>query len=132
MKAVLYTLLVISLSIRAQTYYNDPYKVKMDSMAMVKFSYNLREANKNSILAYKPLPKVKFTVTTGINSNINGLSLGDVVQYVDESDFLAIMRYDIRCKVYLTKRVSVIGRTLIDHGLDFYGNSYSLGSIYKF
>ncbi len=67
---------------------------------------------------------IKITIRTMVNSNINPNELS-------EHDIVNIGSYDIRIKLYLTKNVSLIDRTVIT-GINTTKYYYSLGLVYKF
>lgn len=71
-----------------------------------------------------------FKIT--IKTQINGDVLGEFEESeVSDVDIANIAKYDIRLKVYLSKRVSLVNR-LVGNGLDVGGYYYSSGLVFKF
>ncbi len=88
-------------------------------------------------MVYKPLKMVKITAKSGLNSNIvskiniDTLKTGDfkdAFNDVEPIDFASIGKYDIRLKVYLTKRWRFLMRAQL---VGFGKNFYSLGFYWK-
>ncbi len=104
----------------------------MDSISMVKFDLHFKLDAVKSSMGYRPTPKVKITFKTRLNLNVSDSStVYDVIQEV-EDNIVGIMKYDIRCKVYLNKSFSLVGRGLIDNEKNFGKDMYSLGLMGKF
>ena len=91
------------------------------------------------LLTFKPLHKVKFTFKAGLNSNLvskvntDTLVKGDIADAFhdfDSQDFIAIGRYDVRCKIYLSRDWRLLFRTVtvFNKNIDY----YMVGLICKF
>lgn len=129
--------LYLSLNSQAQQLIRSPYEARMDSISMANFHIAFDKlAKKQRIATWRPINRVKFTMSTRLNRNVvkkvdisNGVT--DMFSDLDADDYWSIGAYDIRGKVYLTKRFRLIGRMLIT-GIQYQTNFYSGGLIYKF
>lgn len=79
-----------------------------------------------SQIIYTPYKKshIKITIRTMANNNIEPSE-------ITEHDIVNVAAYDIRVKLYLTKNISIIDRTVVT-GINTTTYYYSVGIIYKF
>lgn len=84
---------------------------------------------------WRPYNWVKFTLKTRVNSNVtqkldfsDGLS--NVFSDLESDDYWSIGAYDVRCKVYATKRLRLTGRMFIT-GVQAQNYAYYGGIIIK-
>lgn len=101
-----------------------PHELHMEKQSISKLNLNLNyQLNKMKLLTWRPHKIVKFTLKTRLNAGIlNGGNL-------DYDDILIIGLYDIRCKIYMTKRLSSISRCFNSGIGQFF---YSSGLVLKF
>lgn len=117
------------------------HDLKMDSIAMANLPHNLNLAMhpKTDILSFRPNQYLKFTFKSGYNPTIyNTLahtgSLGMDTQHempLGGSDYLNLIMYDVRVKVYITRRFGLVNRILFT-GLYTKKYVYQIGINYKF
>mgnify|MGYP006935500874 CR=1 FL=1 len=106
--------------------------IQMDSISMSKFSVKVQLASQKSAKGYRPVPKVKITFKTRLNLKFtDSTALNEAIQEI-EDNLIGVMKYDIRCKVYLTQKLSITSRALIDDNRHLNRDMYSLGLTRKF
>lgn len=105
---------------------------------------------KSRIHTYKPYKRVKFTFKTTMNSNVlSKISLAEIVDLIndenvglgeaidselsdlDVTDYVSIMAYDVRFKIYLPHHTSVVLRCFVT-GIQLNTYNYTIGFSYKF
>jgi len=126
-------LLILSLSVRGQGLYETPYQKKMDSLSMVNFKFNIIKLNeKSKVYTYRPYTWVKFTLNSRFNNNVirnidfdNKFS--NILNDLEIDDYLSLGIYDIRMKLYLSKKVRFV-QTVIIVGIQ---QTYTSGIIIK-
>lgn len=132
MKWIIPILILFSFPCKSQLNTLTKKELEMDSISMSKFDLHFKLPAIQHYKGYRPTPKIKFTFKSKPNLNISdSASVGQIVQEI-EDNLIGVMKYDIRCKVYLTKKFSLIGRALIDNGTQFNADTYSIGLIGKF
>ena len=72
--------------------------------------------------------RLNRSIIQKIDAN-NGLT--NAFDELDTDDYWGLAAYDIRCKLYITKRLRILNRVLIT-GIDFNQYFYSSGIILKF
>lgn len=76
----------------------DTHKVNMSLIL-----YPNRSQQTSQILYYSPVERLQFSVSTGFNpSTVSALGNGSVD--LDSFNSLSVVKYDVRAKVYITKR----------------------------
>ena len=113
----------------------------MDSLGFVRLIHYFKvEQAKSYILTLRPIDRVKLTASAGINQS----SAGKLSEHSDNGvDFtqsvdtygLLLLKYDIRLKIYVTKRVALLFRAVItgqNNAGVAYSNNYTGGLIVKF
>lgn len=138
MKLLVFIFMFSTLSVMGQKLYKTPYQRKMDSTAIANLHINLGLTKKGGVKVYyyQPVSFVKFSMSTRLNTRIlTKLNLDNNLQGVfsdfDIDDYFSLGRFDIRCKVYLNKRVRLV-ETMIVNGIRANAYSYSTGLIIKF
>lgn len=140
MKTLLISLiatLLFSLNTYGQRLIKSPYEARMEARAMANLHLTLDSViKKERMLVWKPYNRIKFTMKTRLNSGVlqkidihDGVS--NMFSDLDSDDYWSIGSYDIRCKVYLTKKVRFLGRMVIT-GINRNTYFYSTGLIVKF
>ena len=129
--------LLFTFNTYAQRLIKTPYEARMEAKALSKLSFKLDSVMKKEfLLTWRPINRVKFTMKTRLNRSIiqkidanNGLT--NAFDELDTDDYWGLAAYDIRCKLYITKRLRILNRVLIT-GIDFNQYFYSSGIILKF
>jgi hypothetical protein len=110
----------------------------MDSTAIANLHFNLGLTKKGNIKVYyyQPVSFVKFSISTRLNTNLlTRLNFDNnfkgVFNNLEVDDYFSLGRFDIRCKVYLNKRVRLVG-TMIVNGVRTNKYTYNTGLIIKF
>lgn len=113
------------------------YTRMMDSISMSKLSLSTHYAkHREMMVSWVPLHKIKITVKTRVNRSMVSQvamsdSLGDFFDELDTEDFLSLGAYDIRAKLYINRKVRLLGRVLIT-GIQTQNYFYSFGLSFKF
>jgi hypothetical protein len=128
-----------------------PYQKHMTEVAQSKMHYHITvAAAKSRIHAYRPYSWVKITFKTSMNTSIiskiriaemvemmenDDSSLGEIIDVglsdLEVDDYMSIMAYDIRAKIYLPHHSSVVLRCFVT-GIQLNTYNYTLGYSYKF
>lgn len=124
-----------------------PYQDKMDSIAISKLNLSISLTSQpERLIRYNPFHNVRITIKTGFNkslvqniySSIRSDSTLSISQVVDEflnelevDDYVNLVRYSIRCKVYIRKRLKWV-TNIVGSGIDVEGYSISTGFIFKY
>lgn len=118
--------------------YGLSYNTRMESISMNHLDLSLKAIRtKSHILIIRPLHRIKFTFKTGFNKsilnkvNIEADNVEDMLQDVTVDDYISLIKYDIRCKVYITKNIRILFMSMIN-GLEFNTNVYSSGLLIRF
>ena len=120
-----------------QKLYESPYQKKMDSLAMANFKFNVIKLNsKSNIYTYRPFYWLKFTLKSRFNNNVTSkIRLDDgfsnMFNELEFDDYLSIGSYDVRMKIYLSKKVRFV-QTMIVTGIQKQTYTYTSGFIIKF
>lgn len=120
-----------------QKLYESPYQKKMDSLAMTNFKFNVIKLNsKSNIYTYRPFYWLKFTLKSRFNNNVTSkIRLDDgfsnMFNELEFDDYLSIGSYDVRMKIYLSKKVRFV-QTMIVTGIQQQTYTYTSGFIIKF
>ena len=107
-------LLFSCLTAKVQAY--TPYQ--MDSVARANLAKICLTNQTSNMLTLRYSKWVKFTITTHVNASASNRNY--IMSIIDQSssseiyDLANIVTYDIRAKVYLTKRLHFLGRTYIN------------------
>lgn len=123
--------------VNGQKLYESPYQKKMDSLAMVNFKFNVIKLNtKSNIYTYRPFYWLKFTLKSRFNNNVTSkIRLDDgfsnMFNELEFDDYLSIGSYDVRMKIYLSKKVRFV-QTMIVTGIQQQTYTYTSGLIIKF
>jgi hypothetical protein len=128
---------LLTLNTFGQRSLKTPYEAHMEAQAISKLCLKLDSfARKGLILTWRPINRVKFTMKTRVNRSViqkidinNGFS--NAFDELDSDDYWGLAAYDIRCKVYVTKRLRVVNRVLIT-GIKYNQYFYTTGVILKF
>ena len=128
---------LITFNTFGQRLIKSPYEARMEAKAIANLHLSIDSViKKERMLVWKPYNRVKFTMKTRVNMNViqkldinDGLS--DLFSELESDDYWSIGSYDIRCKVYITKKVRFLGRMVIT-GIDRSSYFYSTGLIVKF
>lgn len=136
MKYILGLFLLLSIHSYSQT--PSPYELKMDSISISHLNLSLEQFRQREfMLTLSPIKKVKVTLKTGFNNNIlskvnaDATNITDAFQDVDTQDYISVLKYDIRLKIYLNKVTRLIFGTVIN-GVESSTNSYTMGLLMKF
>lgn len=129
--------LLFSINTYGQQLIKTPYEARMEAKSMPNLHLTLDSAiKKERLLIWKPYNRVKFTLKTRLNGNVlqnidikDGI--GDMFTDLDVDDYWSIGSYDLRCKVYITKKIRVLTRMVIT-GINTKTYSYSAGLMIKF
>lgn len=129
--------LLFSLNTYGQRLIKTPYEARMEAKALSNLTFKLDSViKKEMLLTWRPMNRVKFTMKTRVNRSIlqkidtnNGLE--NAFDELDTDDYWGLAAYDIRCKLYITKRLRVVNRVLIT-GIHYNQYFYSTGIILKF
>jgi len=137
-KGLFLIFMFVSVSVIGQKLYKTPYQRKMDSTAIANLHFNLGLTKKGNIKVYyyQPVSFVKFSISTRLNTNLlTRLNFDNnfkgVFNNLEVDDYFSLGRFDIRCKVYLNKRVRLVG-TMIVNGVRTNKYTYNTGLIIKF
>jgi hypothetical protein len=107
----------------------------MDSIAIADLSESIEDigGHKSSILYFSPLEWVKFSISSGYNAKMYNFerSLSGQADTWGMEDYMNIMAYDIRMKIYLNKRLRLLSR-LQATGLYTTKYTYTTGLVIKF
>jgi hypothetical protein len=135
---ILLTLILISSNLYGQLLKRTPYELRMDSIGASNWHLGSDIMRYNDLVAIRPYKWVKVTIKAGFNRDlINDMyaSLDDNEEYDTDNlsgeDYFNFGKYDIRLKVYITKRIRVVNRVLIT-GVNRSGYQYTSGIILKF
>lgn len=82
----------------------------------------------DGVFAFVPLQKIKITIKAGMNGSTLEKDVKDSFNDTEPVDALAILKYDTRLKIYLSKRWRIIMRA------QFLGTNkdiYTLGFVWK-
>ena len=103
--------------------------------SLIQYHYNKK---KEHIASLKPIKRVKLTFSSGLNGknfiekvNVDDLKDGDfkdAFNDIETIDYIGLVKYDFRTKVYLTKRWRTIAR------IQFLGlgkSIYTIGAMWK-
>ena len=128
---------LITFNTFGQRLIKSPYEARMEAKAIANLHLTLDSViRKERLLVWKPYNRVKFTMKTRVNFNViqkldmkDGVN--DIFSELESDDYWSIGSYDIRCKVYITKKVRFLGRMVIT-GIDRSSYFYSTGLIVKF
>ena len=128
---------LITFNTFGQRLIKSPYEARMEAKAIANLHLTLDSViRKERLLVWKPYNRVKFTMKTRVNFNViqkldmkDGVN--DIFSELESDDYWSIGSYDIRCKIYLTKKVRFLGRMVIT-GIDRSSYFYSTGLIVKF
>ena len=128
---------LITFNTFGQRLIRNPYDVRMEARAIANLHLTLDSViRKERLITWRPYNRVKFTMKTRLNSNVlqkldisDGIS--DVFSELETDDYWSLGAYDIRCRVYLTKRVRFLTRMVIT-GINTQTYFYSSGFIIKF
>jgi len=109
----------------------------MEAKALANLNLTIDSViKKERLLIWNPYNRVKFTMKTRVNYNIlqkldinDGIN--DIFSDLEADDYWSIGSYDIRCKIYLTKKVRFLSRMVIT-GINTQTYFYSTGFIIKF
>lgn len=129
--------LLLTTSIYSQRLIRTPYEQYMEARAIKNLDFNLNtEIKKERMLTLRPMNRVKITVKTRLNRDILSkidVSNGDINIFDDleTGDYISLGAYDVRCKVYVTKKLRIITRVLIT-GIKIDTYFYSSGIMIKF
>lgn len=129
--------LLFSLNTYGQKLIKSPYDARMEARAIANLHLTLDSViKKERIITWKPYNRIKFTMKTRLNSNVlQKIDINDgmnnLFSDLDSDDYWSIGSYDIRCKIYLTKKVRFLGRMVIT-GVNTQTYFYSTGLIVKF
>ena len=134
-KILLVLLLLVSMNLMGQKLIRSPYEVGMDSISASRLTSSLRGYIKksNDVIGFRPSKWVKFTLSTGTNQNYYNKLLASAEKEGDGLGmlYLGFFRYDMRMKVYVSDRVSIINRVLVI-GLNTKQYFYTSGLLIKF
>ena len=114
-----------------------PYEARMEARAISNLHLSLDSViKKERMLTWRPINRVKFTVKTRFNFNtIQKIDIKDgmnnIFSDLDTDDYWSLGSYDIRCKIYATKRLRFLSRIVIN-GINRETYTYSTGIILKF
>ena len=128
---------LFSLNTYGQKLIKSPYEARMEARAIANLHLTFDSIiRKERIITWKPYNRIKFTMKTRLNNNvIQKIDIRDgmnnLFSDLDSDDYWSIGSYDIRCKIYLTKKIRFLGRMVIT-GINTQTYFYSTGLIVKF
>lgn len=123
----------------------------MEEMGYRHMQFRLStEVVKTRIHAYRPYKWIKFTFKTSTNPNViakiklaemaemlenEDMGLGEVIDEglsdLDASDYMSLVAYDVRAKIYLNSHTNLLLRCFVT-GIQSNNYSYMGGFTYKF
>lgn len=152
MKYFLATLFVFLASISVGQKLTAPsvYQKRMTEMAYLKMDHNINIAARSRIHTFRPYSWLKITFKTSINSHVitkikmaemieavetEDASLGEGIDIglsdLDATDYVSIIAYDIRAKVYLPHHSVIVLRCFVT-GIQLNTYNYTIGYTHKF
>lgn len=128
---------LLTINTFGQRLIKSPYEARMEAKALANLNLTIDSViKKERLLIWKPYNRVKFTMKTRVNFNViqkldikDGVN--DIFSELEADDYWSIGSYDIRCKIYLTKKVRFLSRMVIT-GINTQTYFYSTGFIIKF
>jgi hypothetical protein len=125
MKYMSLIFIFLSTFLWGQKLVSNPYEHKMDSIAIAHFKSSIiQSAASDFMLSYRPYKWVKLTVKVGLNPTIvTKMTMGTVVngnvvtinpEAFNVDDYLSMGAYDVRGKIYVNKKFSLITRMLVN------------------
>ena len=129
---VLFFLLVSIMSYGQQVHLS-LFDKRMDSIYVHNHIRFIVPVVDDSVETFRMSKWVKMTLKTSINSDVFEQLDSEEVSFWDleADDYLSIGKYDIRMKVYITKRIRFICE-MIANGIQVSNYSYKSGFIIKF
>ena len=134
-------LIFLSTSIYAQKLIRNPYTDycdRMNARAIANFDVRLEAAVKvkDHIIYYSPSHWIKFSMKTRLNTSVlKKVSLADgldnMLDKMETDDYMSLAAYNIRMKVYLSKKVRWVSNMLIT-GPNTHSYYYTTGFSLKF
>jgi len=110
------TLILISCNLYGQLLIRTPYEVRMDSIGASN-CYLGSDIMRNSVLVgITPHKWSKVVIKANFNRGLiedNYSLIVNNAEYNEGKDYLSFGKYDIRLRVYITKRFSFINRVLV-------------------
>ena len=128
---------LFTLNTYGQRLIKSPYEARMEAKAIANLHLSLDSViKKDRMLIWRPYNRVKFTLKTRVNMNvIQKIDIKDgmnnMFSDMETDDYWSLGSYDIRCKVYVTKRLRILSRVVIN-GINRETYTYSSGIILKF
>jgi hypothetical protein len=122
----------------AQMLIHDPYTRRMDSIAMSRLCFISPVLKDNSgVMGLINRKYFKLTIKTNINGSVTNTFINTGVDGAgDSNDYMAMGKYDIRGKFYITRKfrfvIRMVSSSLVSTGVKGFGYTYMGGIMYKF
>ena len=131
---LLFLLLTTSLFSQKKTSY-DVYTTRMNAKAISNFNITSEVINKHKELAIIN-HWVKITMKTRLNRNVtdsinSSNNIDGMIDNLEPRDYFSLAAYNIRSKIYLTKKVRFVNNILIT-GINAQTYLYTFGFVVKF
>jgi hypothetical protein len=95
------------------------YEYRMDSLAIAHFKINYSKSVNRDVIFFRPIERVKLSFSSHINPTVNNRNYAISVfnsntGFLEFYDLTNIITYDIRLKVYVIKKISLLGRCFVN------------------
>lgn len=91
-----------------------------------RIGFKIRTTLNSSVLSKIDVNKFESELTTNI-----GEAFEDIFTSLDKDDYISILAYDLRGKIYINKQIKLTGRVYIA-GVQYGNNTYFIGFDYTF